>query len=163
MLETVIAMAVLLLAFFGMLQIYFWAVTRLFCEYSAFYASKGVSLGYKYNLVLRSARVAAAGISGPARNSSRPSRNSDEYELLQSYMTKGDASGVWYKYWAGNTDAEPILRVSGPLPDDEAVSTVRLKNAPLLSPNFAKLLSIAENPEPAATVRTYNYSKLFLE
>ena len=87
----------------------------------------------------------------------------DEYERISTYLTRGDASGVWYEYWAGNTDDEPALRLYGPTPGEEAVGTIRLENAPRLSPNFARLLGITENPEPAATVTTYNYSSIYME
>ena len=163
MLETVLATAVLLLAFFGMIQLYSWMVSQLFCEYAAFYASKGVALGYNYKLAHRAARVAAAAISGPNR-SSGDGYGGDEYRRLSRYMTDGDASGVWYEYWAADSSAtDPELRLYGSLPDDEAVSTVRLENAPLLAPNIAGLFGVCHNPSPEATVTTYNYSKLYLE
>ena len=161
MVETVMALGILLLAFFGLIQIYHWAIARLFCEYSAFYAAKGVALGYNYNLALRSARVAAIGISGPDRSAGGDS--DDEYERISTYLTRGDASGVWYEYWAGNTDDEPALRLYGPTPGEEACGTGWRGYAPRLAPNFARLLGITENPEPAATVTTYNYSSIYME
>ena len=59
-----IALCVLFLLFFGLLQIFHWCVAELFCEYAAYYSAKGLALGYRPELAWRSGRVAAIGISG---------------------------------------------------------------------------------------------------
>ena len=63
MLETLIALIMLCLLFFGAMQIFQWAFARMFCDYSSFYAAKAFSLGYAYRTISKVARVAAIPIS----------------------------------------------------------------------------------------------------
>lgn len=161
-----IALCVLFLLFFGLLQIFHWCVEKLFCEYAAYYSAKGLALGYRPQLAWRSGRVAAIGISGPLEGGNAAG---DERALAERYMTRGDASGVRYRYWLPRADSEePELRLSGrsdDLGDDNGIisSTVQLHNAPLLHSNLAAPLGIAMPPSPAATVRTRDYSRLYLK
>ena len=71
--ESVLAICVLMLVFFALFQVYRWAMAELFCHYSVFYSTKAASLGYRPNIGLRAARVAAIAISG-----GRSSTDSDE-------------------------------------------------------------------------------------
>lgn len=161
-----IALCVLFLLFFGLLQIFHWCVEKLFCEYAAYYSAKGLALGYRPELAWRSGRVAAIGISGPLEGGGT---GGDEQTLAERYLSRGDASGVRYRYWLPRSGAdEPELRLSGrsdDLGDDNGIisSTVQLHNAPLLHSNLAAPLGIAMPPSPAATVRTRDYSRLYLK
>ncbi len=157
--ESMLAICFLFFLFFAMLQVYQWCVEVVFCQYSAFYGSKGIALGYRPALAMRGARVAAIGISG--RDLSH--KGGDEESRARAYMTQGDNAGVAYEYWFPRRAKGPELRLYGPAWEDEATGIVRLAHAPLLHPGLARPLGIAENPEPSATVTTYNYSKLYLE
>lgn len=167
LLEAMIALCVLFLLFFGLLQIFHWCVAELFCEYAAYYSAKGLALGYRPELAWRSGRVAAIGISG--RREGGDGAGGDERVLAERYMTRGDASGVRYRYWVPRTGSdEPELHLSGrsdPLDEENGIitSTVRLRNAPLLHSNLAAPLGIAVPPSPAGTVRTRDYSRLYME
>lgn len=97
MVESVMVLCVLFLFFFGMLQIMEWFFGFIFCQYSAYYATKGMSLGYADYVTLRAARVAAMSISGPSNFSGNDSNSN--YNRAKNYMSRGDASGVWYRYW----------------------------------------------------------------
>ena len=159
--ESMAALLVLCLLFFALLQIFYWCLQAQFCEYSAFYGSKSVALGYRPNFCLRAARVAAIGASGP-RHGRTDISETDGAEL---YMTEGDASGVYYEYWYPQNADDPELTLTAGT-GDMASSTIQLKNAPLLDSlfaNFAGLFLIDKNPEPSANISTYNYSKLFME
>lgn len=159
LLEATAAMCILFLAFFAMFQIYEWCMARFFCRYSAFYGSKGMALGYRPNIALRSARVAAISTSG--RNTG--SRGEDE-EDAESYMVNGDASGVMYEYWHPQRSSDPWLYFSGNrTPEETAECRVRVVNMPLVVPRMAPFLGITENPEPTVKVETVNYSRNFLE
>ncbi|MDR0931593.1 MAG: hypothetical protein LBM70_01050 [Victivallales bacterium] len=156
--EAVAALLVLCLIFFGMLQIFHWCVQNQVCEYAAFYTAKSAALGYRPNMCLRAARVAAISISGKRRGRS----NSSEKSGAESYMVNGDSSGVYYQYWYPQKASDPELFLTagtGPM----ASGSITLLRAPLLGPGFAALFGIAENPEPAGRVQTYNYSRLYME
>lgn len=167
LLEAMIALCILFLLFFDLLQIFHWSVAELFCEYAAHYSAKGLALGYRPELAWRSGRVAAIGISGPLEGGD--AIGGEERELAERYMTRGDESGIRYRYWLPRANSEiPELRLRGRsdlLQNDIGVisSTVELHNAPLLHPNLATPLGIAEPPSPSATVRTRDYSRLYLE
>ena len=57
--EAIMAIVILFLIVFSMLQIYHWCMSRQICQYSAFFTNKWVSLGYHDELALRAAKVAA--------------------------------------------------------------------------------------------------------
>lgn len=159
--ESMAALLVLCLLFFALLQIFYWSIQVLFCEYSAFYGSKSVALGYRPNFCLRAARVAAIAASGPRMGRTDIS----ETRGAELYMTEGDASGVYYKYWYPQRNDDPELTLSAGT-GNLASATIQLENAPLLNSvfaNFTGFFLIDKTPEPAATISTYNYSKLFME
>ena len=62
--EALMAVVILFMIAFAMIQVYHWCITKQFCQYSAFYTSKSLALGYRDDVALRAARVAAIAISG---------------------------------------------------------------------------------------------------
>ena len=162
-LEALMAVVILFLIVFAMIQIYQWCITKQFCQYSAFYTSKSLSLGYQDDVALRSARVAAISISGKSVGS-----GNDDENAAENYMIYGDGSGVSYDYWHPRGGKSPTLSVysSSPLStiDNETMCWGRIKfhNAPLIDPAMAKMFSINNPPEPSATVYTHNYAKELL-
>lgn len=163
MVEAMIALCILFFLFFALLQIYQWCINELFCEYSAFYAAKGMALGYQPAIALRGARVAAIGISGSRTGGTPGSITIDQEKVLaEQYMASGDASGLRYQYWFGTTPGAPELLLYGPTVGDTATGIVELRNAPLLHPNLAVPLGIADPPDPKGRVETYNHSALYL-
>ena len=159
MLEGMIALCFMCFIFFALLQVYQWCAARIFTRYSAYYGAKGRALGYKTNIMLRAARVAAIPVSGPSAG--RTMRRELDGAVL--YMRTGDASGVWYRYWYPQTGEEPELRLRGYHEGDNIHVTVKLANAPLISPVLGKVLGIAENPEPAGSSRFYDHGAAYLE
>ena len=159
MLEGMIALCFMCFIFFALLQVYQWCATQIFARYSAYYGAKGRALGYKTNIMLRAARVAAIPVSGPSAG--RGTRR--ELDGASLYMQTGDASGVWYRYWYPQNSEEPELRLRGHHEGENIFVTVRLANAPLISPVLGKVLCIAENPEPAGASRFYDYASAYLE
>ena len=155
--EAVMAVMILFLIVFAMLQIYNWCMTEQVCQYSAFYAAKSLGLGYEPEFALRAARVAGISISGRSVGSG----DNDEY-AAERYMIYGDGSGVRYEYWHQNS-ATPSLHAYGRHSDDDAVALVRMENSELLNRSFTNLFSITRNPEPSARVYTNNYAKTYLE
>ena len=107
MLETMMVLCIMLFLFFSLFQVYSWVVAKIFCNYSAYYGGKGMALGYRLAIARRAARVAAIGISGCARDQAAVTTVDAERDAAQLYMTKGDASGVWYDYWYPRTGDDP--------------------------------------------------------
>ena len=159
MFEAMVALCFMCFVFFALLQIYQWCTAKIFCRYSAYYGAKGKSLGYKTNLALRAARVAAIPVSGQSAGF----RGYSELDDAQNYMASGDASGVWYRYWYPQRASEPEIDFWGNYEGDNVNATVTLKRAPLLSPAIGRWMGITENPEPAGSSSFYNYSKIYLE
>ena len=157
--ESVLAICVLMLAFFALLQIYRWAVAELFCHYSVYYTTKAASLGYKTNIGLRAGRVAAIAISG-----GRSSTDRNEEDRAESYMQYGDASGVSYPYWHPQTRDDPYLVVASTrLAGEEIECLTRLENMPFIHEVLGRIFGISRNPSPEATGKTYNFSNIYLK
>lgn len=160
--EAIMAIVILFLIVFSMLQIYHWCMTQQVCQYSAFFTNKWVSLGYHDELALRAAKVAAIPISGRSVGS-----GDDDEAAAERYMIDGDNSGVQYEFWHPRNKTFDnvnlaVYRTSNSRETDVR-TTVQLENAPLLNPNLAKFLSIRKAPDPKASVAGYNYSKEYLE
>ncbi len=158
-LESVMAVTILFLIVFAMLQVYKWCVTEQICQYSAFYASKSLALGFEPELSLRAARVAGIAMSGRSVGAGE----NDEY-AAENYMVYGDGSGVRYEYWhQSSASGSPSLHVYGKYTDDDVVALVRMENDQLLNKSFSSLFSISRNPVPSSRVYTNNYAKTLLE
>ena len=157
--EAVGALIILCFILFAMLQIYRWCITRQTCQYSAYYSTKALSLGYKNNFALRSARAAGINISGPNEGS-----GDNDASAVKSYMIYGDASGVRYAYWHNHGKDQPYLDVWYRYQDDDIASTVILRNEKLIHQNiFSGMIPLSRNPEPGSTVYSRNYSQIYLE
>ena len=142
MLETLIALIMLCLLFFGAMQIFQWAFARMFCDYSSFYAAKAFSLWYAKRTIDKAARIAAIPISGPDENNLLKLERKDLTNRLRLYMSTGNA-GVNFPYWDAS-GRDPDLKVSYTLiPDLTLIRTeVTLKNAPYISKGFGDFLRI---------------------
>lgn len=157
--ESVLAICVLMLAFFALFQIYRWAMAELFCHYSVFYSTKAASLGYKSNIGLRAARVAAIAISG-----GHSSTHVDEETNAESYMVNGDASGVSYPNWHPQNRLDPCLTVMSTSLSGETIRCITLlENLPLVHEVLGKIFGISRNPSPRAEGKAYNFSQLYLK
>lgn len=157
--ESVLAICVLMLIFFALFQVYRWAVAELFCNYSVFYTAKAASLGYRPNIGLRAARVAAIAVSG-----GRSSTDADEESRAESYMRNGDGSGVSYPYWHPQGADEPNLVVaSSNLTRERIECLVQLDNMPLVHEVLGRVFGITRNPVPRAEGNAYNFSNLYLK
>ena len=157
--EAVLAICIMMMFFFALMQIYKWAQTELFCNYSVFYAAKAASLGYRPNIALRAGRVAAIPVSGSAG-----AGRYDEEVYAASYLQNGDASGVHYAYWHPQSEEDPCLLIGSSSLDGETITCkTELRNMPLLNQAIAKVFGITQNPEPKAEGQVWNYSRLFLQ
>lgn len=159
MFEAMVALCFLCFIFFSLLQIYQWCTGKIFCRYASYYGAKGRALGYAQNLMLRAVRVAAMPVSGPSSGFT----SGNELEDVSNYMQKGDASGVWYRYWFPRNDTDTELRLRGNHQGDNVYVRVRLVNDPLIAPEVGKLMGITRNPEPGGSTYFHDYAAEFLE
>lgn len=157
--ETVMTICILFFILFAFLQIYHWSVEKMYCQYAAFYASKSMALGYKPNLAMRAARVAAIGISG--RNIGK--KYEDVKTEAEHYMIYGDGSAVRYQRWFPEHNGAPHLVLHGNYRNQGVYSEIRMKNGNLLHESFNAIFNLKHNFEPAAIVDSYNYSSEYLE
>lgn len=171
MVESVMVLCVLFLFFFGMLQIMEWFFGFIFCQYSAYYASKGKALGYKNYMSLRATRVAAISVSGPPRGNISSGRIT-EYYRAEDYLCRGDASGVWYQFW-GNPNSrtgtqlklERIpskMLISGVVPAIVTLSNSRYLGETDKDKGIGAFFKDAIYKDPSATVQTINHA-VYLE
>ena len=169
--ESVMVICVLFLFFFGLLQIMEWFYGFIFCQYSAYYASKGRALGYESYISLRATRVAAISISGPPQGHVSSERVTDFYRA-EDYMVQGDASGVWYQFWGNRYNRsgtqlklEPITLEK--LVPGEAPAIVTLCNSQYLGETgkdkgISAFFKDAIYRDPTATVQTIDHA-IYLE
>ena len=157
--EAVTVLCVLFFVFFCFLQLFQWIMAQSFCHYAAYYAAKGMGLGYKINFARRAARVAAIPISGPSRGQ----QYSSEKLSAQEYMSRGDLSGVWYSYWYPQSAKDPELYLYGYFRNEGFDTRVVLYNAPMLHETIEKVMGVTKHPNPQGKVDFYDYGKIYLD
>jgi hypothetical protein len=183
--ESMFCIMLLCLIFFGLLQVFQWSVAKMLCEYSSFYAAKGHSLGYYYNIVIRAARVAAMGASGPDASGvplEPPYTRTKLSERAKDYMQRGKW-GIYqvnYEYWDTSTqnvrrpaylNINPDYMSSFASEPDYIDTTVSITNMPLLDPSLSIFLGGGTaDPEdpfnvdiPNGKTRMYNHARKYLE
>ncbi len=147
--ETMLAIAVLMFIFFGMFRIFDFTVANMICEYSSFYTAKSWSLGYRPSTTQRAARVAAMPASGRDFSGIRATRivshmQSNSAQRAQDYMQyeRGGVYKVNYEYWTqqdvsrnyqsqDSSRKAPYLRIYGIPGTDKVTGTVEIRNKPL--------------------------------
>jgi hypothetical protein len=169
MVESLMAIAVLLMVFFGMYRIFDFTVANMICEYASFYAAKSWSLGYRPATTRRAARVAAMPASGRDYSVIRPtaslnSMQSDSAARARDYMQYDRAGvyGVNFEYW-GEQDVrpnEPHLSIYGETGIDKASGIVRILNKPLWPFETRKKAPTVNIP--GGTTQMINYSNNYL-
>lgn len=155
MLESMIALILMCLIFFGAMQLWQWAMARMFCDYSSFYAAKAYSLGYVRRTIDKAARIAAIPISGKDEYGILKLDRQDLTARLRLYMATGNA-GVDFPYWdVGNNQTNLSVHPS-------RKSQVTLQRAPYISPelsdgfrNFLHISDKAVNPNGSTQTVIY--------
>ena len=105
-LEAFLAFLVLLLIFFGIIQLYLLSLANMVSEYAAFRGARSSAVGFVNDLVLREARVKTIPVSGAMV---LPERSTDIGDIatqyarervhIEHYMT--GERWLEYEYWAG--------------------------------------------------------------
>jgi hypothetical protein len=168
MVESVMVICVLFLFFFGLLQIMELLYSFICCQYSAYYASRGVALGYKKSMIWRAARVAAISVSGPMTNNNVSAKRYSDLSYAKEYMLYGEDSNTWYQFWGPNkigTQLKIDPSVNRNNDPHEVTATVYLENTHLLHKGLEFLLGVAWDfkKDPCGQVRTIDYSHYLKE
>ncbi len=163
--EALGAMVILCLIFFGLLQIFHWAMAKMVMEYASFYAASSHSLGYTPAFTERVARVASVSASGRDRSavSLRDSEDSGAIgDALADYLSNPASSGVDFEYWDTTRPGAPRLRVSAD-GARESLGRVWIEHMPLLQKAFSVWAEGAtEATIPAGESVYYNHSQHYL-
>ncbi len=161
MVETLFAMVVMLLIFFGLVQIIVWASGKMICEYAAFQVARGRSMGYTNNIIMKAGRVAAMGASGrdiseqPLRTGATLDEVGSRAEDYMRYESFGNY-GVNYEFWDGSESGE--LVISSQADADSVRGSVAIRHQKLLTPGIKYLVSgatQADIPAGESVVRNY--------
>lgn len=167
--ESLMAIAVLLIIFFGMYRIFDFTVANMVCEYSSFYAAKSWSLGYRPSTTRRAARVAAMPASGRDYSVIRPTASlsgmqNDAAARARDYMQYDRAGvyGVNFEYWDEQDirPNEPYLAVYGETGVEKVAGIVRILNKPLWS--FTTRKKAPKVNIPGGVTQMINYSANYL-
>lgn len=158
--ESMIALIFMCLIFFGAMQLFQWAMARMFCNYASFYAGKAYSLGYAYQTIKKAVRIAAIPISGPDDEKLLNLGKTQLENRLRMYMASGNA-GVEYPYWdASGNDPNLIFKLSRDTSRTYGKAEVVLENAPYLSKGFEKFLRMGGRPvNPEGSSKYINHSR----
>lgn len=167
--ESMVAIILLCLIFFGVMQVFHFAMTQMVCNYAAFNGGKALSLGYTKRITDKTIRLSSLGISGKDR--SKPKLNPklyDQYDLrtrMQLYMTTGNAN-VDFEYWDTTRPKDPQLgfTLSQNYYNPALMNVqVQVKNAPMLNDGVAKLFQFGtDKASPKAKYNFFNHSEKYL-
>ena len=163
MVESVMVMCVLFLFFFGLLQIMELLYGFIFCQYSAYYAGRGMALGYKYFMIERAGQVAAISVSGPMTNNNVSAKRDSDLSYAKEYMLYGEDSNTWYQFWGSNKIGTQLRIVPSVNRDKDphiVTAKVYLENTQLLHEGLKFLLGVAKDFDdgPCGQVQTIDYS-----
>jgi hypothetical protein len=168
-LESMIAILLLCLIFFGIMQVFSFAMGNMICRYSAFNGARALSLGYTPRITEKTVRLSAMGISGKDRSSPKLKTlpKTDLLKKMQMYMMTGNAN-VDFEYWQNQhiIDAgAPRLRYGfGDLNREVVDIYVSLDNCPLLTDGIGQLLNMKlKDANLRANYNFYNHSYKFLK
>lgn len=162
--EALAAVLIICLIFFGLMQIFRWAASKMVAEYASTNAAGAYARGYTNVFTRKVGRISAVGASG--RDESTPAitvRATQEHiaERFRRYLENPRTSGVDYEYWDNSAGPRLNVRAYG---GDFVRGRVWLDRMPLLHPALDMLLRDAGNENGILEGETvfYNYSKHYL-
>ena len=162
--EALAAVLIICLIFFGLMQIFRWAASKMIAEYASVNAAGAYARGYTNAFTRKVGRISAVGASG--KDESEPAINiysSQGYiaERFRRYLENPRTSGVDYEYWDNDSGPRLNVRAYG---DDFIRGRVWLDRMPLLHPALDLLLRDADSEKGTLEGETvfYNYSKHYL-
>lgn len=180
MLESMLAMLLLLLVLCGFLQVIYFYIAQYFVEYAAIRGARSRSVGFSDSLANREARIHVIGASGkmviPKANDPTDengktielaydaSNSTREKTLIQRYMT--GITYIEYENWNGNNSDSTIqttFHTSFKNTDSNMLSFSAVFKDYVFFEKFTRHLFFNKNVDLTATAEVANYSNVFLE
>ncbi|MDD3154576.1 MAG: pilus assembly protein [Victivallaceae bacterium] len=165
--EGMFALVLLCLIFFGMLQIFFYAMAQMHSTYASYFAARTAALGYCSTLVHRAGRVAFWGSSGKDMSGS-PIPSGAGRATLEQYAGEYVAYGmngpraIDSEYWQKRDSDAPVFTVRMNLTNDFTTGYTELSGMSLLTDGTERLLGI-HSSSPRYGTGMFNFAKLILE
>lgn len=170
-LETLLCIGILMIVFFGLIQVFNFAVANMICEYSAFYAAKSHALGYTPSITRRAARVAAMPASGRDLSAIRTGTYDSSAVLRRRLSDRArdymqfDRAGTYhinYEYWLDQElgGSAPFLSVGAGTNEKTVSSTVAIYNKPMF--DFLRMTRSSARRISSSRVEMINHSRNYL-
>lgn len=180
--EGVIAILLICMILFGLLQVFLLYTAQEFTDYSAFRTARSISVGFNDTLARVEARTRAIPVSGRVLTPSDLKASSYSDFFTSSSYKQGDGVYEYYyrmrrairnymegyrymecEYWMGEQDPYYTKLEAGLKRKNEEVSAkVEFEKYPLRLP-FARAFVPESVQDISATVELKNHSKLYLE
>jgi len=179
--EGVIAILLICLILFGLLQVFLIYTAQEFTDYASFRTARSLSVGFNDTLARVEARTRAIPVSGSVLTPSDLKTTSYlDYFTSSTYKQSDGVYEYYYRlrrairnymegyrymeceYWMGENSYETKLEGKFSRREDKVVSEVKFTNYPLRLP-FARAFSSDEVQDISSTVELRNHSKVYLE
>jgi hypothetical protein len=183
--EGVIAILLICMILFGLLQVFLLYTAQEFTDYASFRTARSISVGFNDTLARVEARTRAIPVSGKVLTPSDLKASSYENAFgsgftSSSYKQSDDVYDYFYRmrrairhymegyrymeceYWLGENSYETRLEAKLVRKSDRVEATVGFENYPLRLP-FAKAFVPESVQDLTSTVELKKHSKLYLE
>ncbi len=172
-LESLLCICLLMFVLAGFFQVFLWCVQQIYAEYSSYIAARSRNLGFAPFAILRSARLAALGMSGKDQSvytfPPRSMNRNNWYQWGRDYLQYGRVGmyGIHFEYWDSRGGDTPYLDIELFAPGTEGQPSsgakVALLRASAMFPSIGRLLHRSEGFDLKAEGRGFDHSRLFLE
>lgn len=159
--ETVLALLLLCLIFFALVQITYLYMGQMIAHHTVFVMARSYVVGFNERIVHRAREVGSIGMAGHLEQPEAYATRSPgdlgavEEDLIAEFLST-DRYTLWYQYWD---------RISGstPVAEAERIETFRVQvwNYPLVMPMRAAYLS-SDSVDFGSNVDMYNHAAYFM-
>ena len=163
--ESVIAMLLLCLIIFGLLQIFTLTIAQMSAEFSTFYTAKSRAVGFKDYLVHRNARSSIIASSG---NITWPDQNSfttpmEQFGVETFRIPEYNSGRRWldYENWRGDNDEGTTVSEQSTTSSGLVETKVGFNNFPLNFP-MRSAFTTSESVDITGEVSLIDYSETYL-
>lgn len=179
--EGVIAILLICLILFGLLQVFLLYTAQEFTDYASFRTARSLSVGFNDSLARVEARTRAIPVSGTVLTPSDLKTTSYlDYFTSSTYKQSDGVYEYYYRlrrairhymegyrymeceYWMGENSYETKLEGKFSRKEDKVISEVKFSNYPLRLP-FAGAFSSDRVQDISSTVELKNHSSVYLE
>lgn len=179
--EGVIAILLICLILFGLLQLFLLYTAQEFTDYSSFRTARSISVGFNNILAKVEARTRAIPVSGEVLTPSELKTTSyQDFFTSSSYKQNDGVYDYYYRlrrairnymegyrymeceYWMGENSYETLLDGKFTRRDDKVVSEVTFRKYPLRLP-FARAFVPEDVQDISSSVELKNHARVYLE